>query len=96
MITSRIIAPLPLLIIGLVALAAVLLIIPWSVQAQTPEVTPTAGATGDNPPAKPMNLQASAEHDSVDPPGRPQRTRRSPTTRSCAATGTPTQRASST
>ena len=34
-------------------------------QAQSQEVTPTAGATGENPPAKPTNLQASAEHDSA-------------------------------
>ena len=37
-----------------------------TVHAQGQEVTATAGATGTNPPAKPTNLQASAEHDSVD------------------------------
>ena len=44
-----------------------LALIPWVVQAQSPEVTPTAGATGANPPAKPTNLQTSAahEHDEV-------------------------------
>ena len=40
-------------------------LIPWIVQAQGQEVTPTAAATGANPPAKPTNLQASAVHDSV-------------------------------
>ena len=64
--TERRAAALALLLIGLAALAvSVLLIIPWVVQAQAQEVTPTAGATGTNPPAKPTNLQASAEHDSV-------------------------------
>ena len=64
MITSRRLAPLPLLLIGLAAIAA-LVLIPWVVHAQSQEVTPTASATGANPPAKPTNLQASAEHDSV-------------------------------
>ena len=44
-------------------LAHGLLIIPWAVQAQSQEVTPTAGATGANPPAKPTNLQTSGAHD---------------------------------
>ena len=64
MTTSRRLAPLPLLLIALAALA-VLVLIPWVVQAQAQEVTPTAVATGANPPAKPTNLQASAEHDAV-------------------------------
>ena len=64
MTASRRLAPLPLLLIGLAAIAA-LLLIPWVVQAQSQEVTPTADATGTNPPAKPTNLQSSAEHDSV-------------------------------
>ena len=64
MTTSRRLARLPLLLIGLAALAA-LVLIPWVVQAQSQEVTPTAAATGANPPAKPTNLQASAAHDSV-------------------------------
>ena len=64
-IISRRRAPLPLLLIGLAVIAVALLIIPWAVQAQTQEVTPTPEATGDNPPAQPTNLQASAEHDSV-------------------------------
>ena len=64
MTASRRLSPLPLMLIGLAALA-VLVLIPWVVQAQSQEVTPTAGATGENPPAKPTNLQASAEHDSV-------------------------------
>ena len=34
-------------------------------QAQSQEVTPTPAATGTNPPAKPHNLQATAEHDQV-------------------------------
>ena len=64
--TERRAAALALLLIGLAALAvSVLLIIPWVVQAQAREVTPTTGATGTNPPAQPTNLQASAEHDSV-------------------------------
>ena len=33
-----------------------LALIPWVVQAQSQEVTPTAGATSANPPAKPTNL----------------------------------------
>ena len=64
--TERRAGALALLLIGLAALAvSVLLIIPWVVQAQAREVTPTASATGTNPPAQPTNLQASAEHDSV-------------------------------
>ena len=59
-------APLLLLLIGLAAIAAALLfIVPWAVQAQSQEVTPTAATTGSNPPAKLTNLQASAVHDSV-------------------------------
>ena len=65
MTTSRRLSPPLLLLIGLALCAAVLVLIPWVVQAQAQEVTPTAGATGTNPPAKPTNLQASAEHDSV-------------------------------
>ncbi len=67
MIAPRRPVPLPLLLlfIGLAVLAASLLVIPWVVQAQAPEVAPTAGATGNNPPAKPTSLQASAEHDAV-------------------------------
>ena len=65
MTTSRRLAALPLLLIGLAALCATLVLIPWVVQAQSQEVTPTAAATGTNPPAKPTNLQVSAEHDSV-------------------------------
>ena len=64
MTTSRRLPPLPLMLIALAALA-VLVLIPWAVQAQAQEVTPTAAATGSNPPAKPTNLQASAGHDSV-------------------------------
>ena len=63
MTTSRRLAPLPLLA-GLAALA-VLVLIPWAAQAQSQEVTPTAGATGTNPPAAPTSLQDSASHDSV-------------------------------
>ena len=39
--------------------------LPGAVQAQSQEVTPTADATGANPPAQPTNLQATAEHDAV-------------------------------
>ena len=63
MTASRRLAPLPLLA-GLAALA-VLVLIPWAAQAQSQEVTPTAGATGTNPPAAPTSLQDSASHDSV-------------------------------
>ena len=65
MIASRRLAPLPLMLIGLAILCAVLALIPWVVQAQSQEVTPTAAATGESPPAKPTNLQASAEYDAV-------------------------------
>ena len=64
MTTYRRLAPLPLLLIGL-AVIATLALIPWVVQAQSQEVTATAAATGANPPAKPTNLSASAEHDQV-------------------------------
>ena len=64
MTTSRRLAPLPLLLTGLAAIA-VLVVIPWIVQAQSQEVTPTAAATGETPPAQPTNLQAAAEHDAV-------------------------------
>ena len=64
MTTSRRLAPLPLLLIALAALA-VLVLIPWAVQAQAQEVTPTRDATGGTPPAQPTSLQASAEHDAV-------------------------------
>ena len=67
MTALRRVSPLPLLLlfIGLAVLAAGLVVIPWVVQAQSQEVTPTAAATGSNPPAKPTSLQASSEHDSV-------------------------------
>ena len=42
-----------------------LALIPWVVQAQSQEVTPTAGPTGANPPAKPTNLQTSSAHGEV-------------------------------
>ena len=58
-------APLALLLMGLAVIVAAVLIVPWAVQAQDQEVTPTADATGSNPPAKPTNLQATAEHDAV-------------------------------
>ena len=65
MTASRRLAPLPLLLIGLAAIAALALLIPWVVQAQSQDVTPTAAATGTNPPAVPTTIQASAVHDSV-------------------------------
>ena len=60
--TSRRLAPLLLFLAGLAVLT---LAVALTVHAQSQEVTPTAAATGSNPPAKPTNLQASAEHDSV-------------------------------
>ena len=65
MTASRRLAPPLLLLIGLALCAAVLVLVPWIVHAQAQEVTPTSGATGDTPPAKPTSLQASAVHDSV-------------------------------
>ena len=65
MTASRLPAPLPLLLIGLAVLCAALVLIPWVVQAQSQEVSPTVDPTGANPPAPPMDLQASAAHDSV-------------------------------
>ncbi len=59
----RRLAPLVLLT-GLAVLAA-LLVIPWAARAQSQEVTATAAATGESPPAKATGLQASAEHDEV-------------------------------
>ena len=64
MTAARRLAPLLLLLTGLAALAG-LVLVPWVLQAQSQEVTQTADATGGNPPAKPTNLQASAEHDEV-------------------------------
>ena len=60
MTTSRRLAALPLMLIGLAALCAALVLIPWIVHAQSQEVTPTSGATGSNPPAKPTTLCAIA------------------------------------
>ena len=65
MTTSRRLVALPLMLIGVAALCAALVLVTWVVQAQAQEVTPTRDATGDNPPAKPTNLQASEEHDAV-------------------------------
>ena len=62
MIAPRRLAPLPLLLAGLAVLT---LVIALTVHAQSQEVTPTAAATGTDPPAKPTNLQASAVHDSA-------------------------------
>ena len=62
MIAPRRLAPLPLLLAGLAVLT---LVIALTVHAQSQEVTPTAAATGTDPPAKPTNLQTSAVHDSV-------------------------------
>ena len=49
----------------LAVLAVLCLTVALTVHAQSQEVTPTSDATGENPPDKPTNLQASAEHDSV-------------------------------
>ena len=66
-------------------------------EPETAEVTATQDATGENPPASPTDLQfSSAAHDAVNLTWRRHRTRPSPTTPSCAATGTPTTWASST
>ena len=54
--------PRPLL---LAALAVLCLSVAPTVQAQSQEATPTAAATGTDPPAKPTDLEASAVHDSV-------------------------------
>ena len=62
--SRRLSSKLLLLLVGLAVLAT-LALIPWIVQAQSQEVTPTAAPTGENPPAVPMNLQSSATHDSV-------------------------------
>ena len=62
MISLRRLAPRPLL---LAVLAVLCLTVAPTVQAQSQEVTATAAATGTNPPAKPTDLEASAEHDSV-------------------------------
>ena len=56
MTASRRLAPLLLLLAGLAVLT---LAVALTVQAQSQEVTPTAAATGTNPPAKPTNLQGS-------------------------------------
>ena len=54
------------LIIGLGICALILAgVFVYGVQAQGQEVTATKAATGESPPARPTNLQASAKHDSV-------------------------------
>ena len=65
MTASRRVAALPLMLIGLAALCASVALIPVVVQAQSQEATATAAATGTDPPAKPTDLEASAEHDEV-------------------------------
>ncbi len=55
-------ALLPLLFAGLEVPA---LAIALKAHAQSQEVTPTAADSCTNPPAEPINLQASAEHDPV-------------------------------
>ena len=65
MTTSRRLAPLPLLLIGLAALCAALVLIPWGCPGPEPGGDPDRGRHRREPPAKPTNLQASAEHDSV-------------------------------
>ena len=62
MTSLRRLAPRPLL---LAALALLCLTVAPTVQAQNQDVTATTAATGTNPPAKPTDLEASAEHDSV-------------------------------
>ena len=54
------------LIIGLGICALILAgVFVYGVQAQGQEVTATKDATGESPPARPTDLQASAKHDSV-------------------------------
>ena len=55
---------LPLLIALVIALTTAVTL-PLLTLAQGQEVTPTAAATGENPPAAPMNLSTSPQHDSV-------------------------------
>ena len=54
---------------GVLAVAAVALlaiaVVALPAAAQNQEVTPTAAATGTNPPAKPHNLRVSPSHDAV-------------------------------
>ena len=55
-----------LALVTLLIAAALIATLTLTVQAQTQEVTPTAAATGESPPAKPMNVTArSVNHDSV-------------------------------
>ena len=55
-----------LALLTLLIAAALIATLTLTVQAQTQEVTPTAAATGESPPAKPMNVAArSVNHDSV-------------------------------
>ena len=55
-----------LALLTLLIAAALITTLTLTVQAQTQEVTPTAAATGESPPAKPMNVTArSVNHDSV-------------------------------
>ena len=51
--------------LGICALVLAAVFFAYAVHAQGQGVTPTGDATGENPPAQPTNLQASAEHDSV-------------------------------
>ena len=55
-----------LALVTLLIAAALIATLTLAVQAQTQEVTPTAAATGESPPAQPMNVTArSVNHDSV-------------------------------
>ena len=62
MISLRRLGPRPLLV---AVLAVLCLTVSPAAQAQSEQVTATAAPTGADPPAVPMNLQASAVHDSV-------------------------------
>ena len=60
---SKLALALPFLVLILILATAATL--PWVIFAQSQEVTPTAAPTGDNPPAPPMNLATSAQHDAA-------------------------------
>ena len=55
----------PTLLSLLFLLAGLAFVFAYAVQAQGQEVTPTKEATGDTPPERPADLEASAKHDSV-------------------------------
>ena len=94
----RSIRPTPLRLSLLAALAtlALLLVVfaAYTAYAQGQEVTSTRDATGENPPRSRPTSRSRPNTIRSGSPGRRQRTRPSPTTRSCAATGARTMSAS--